>query len=54
MTTYWAWQRKDGDFRHIYHGKKLVEMCSSDGFKSATERGEGKIVMVAIAVRKEI
>ncbi len=43
---YWAWKDKTGAYWHIYNRKFVVEMCSPDGFKAVTERGEGKIVKV--------
>jgi len=48
MTEYYAWKTKEGVYRNIYTGRILVEMCSPDGYKKATERGDGKIVKVEI------
>ena len=45
----WAWfENKTQKYYHIYHGRHQVEMCSPDGFRKTTERGEGRICEVYV------
>lgn len=45
----WAWHDYTKDqYRMVYANRKLVEMCSPDYFKGATERGEGRIVKLKV------
>lgn len=52
---YWAWYDfKSKDYRYIYPRRILVEMCSPDGFKTAEQRGEGKIVEIIVREKEEV
>ncbi len=45
----WAWHDFQKDtYSMIYPRKFIVEMCSPDGFKQRTKRGEGKIVKLKV------
>lgn len=49
MKIMWAWYDKEKDDYHfVYKSKFQVEMCSSNKFKKAIERGEGEIVEVEV------
>jgi len=49
----WAWKNFNNKLLHIHPSKNCVEMCSPDYFRSAIERGEGKIVKVCVTEIKE-
>jgi hypothetical protein len=52
-TKMWAWWGKETQgFRHVYPRRGIVEMCSPDGFKEKTARGEGRIVQVMVKESK--
>ena len=45
----WAWKDyESGKYWHFYPSKKIVEICSPDGFKSQIKNKKGKIVKVFI------
>lgn len=49
MQLMWAWHDFKGKrYKFIYEAKMLVEMCSPDGFKLETKRGEGRIIQVKV------
>ena len=48
---YWGWWNSDDNaFHFIWPRKGQVEMCSPDGFKESTKRGEGKLYAVTIEI----
>lgn len=50
----WAWyDKKKDDYHFVYKSKIQVAMCSPDGFKKATERGEGEITEVEVSHKKD-
>ncbi|MEK3955673.1 hypothetical protein [Psychrobacillus sp. FSL K6-1464] len=53
--THWAYKdlsieedEEEEKYQFLYQMKKIVEMCSPDGFKSNIQAGEGAIVPVVI------
>ena len=54
LTKMWAWWSEEAQvFCHVYPRRAVVKMCSADGFKASTKRGEGKIVPVIVKEMKK-
>lgn len=52
--TYWCWHdAKDDEFYHVYHDKKLLEMCFPYGIQAEIDRGFGTAVRVRVEVLGE-
>lgn len=50
---YYGWRQSGDGIHHIYATEIQVKLCSPDFFKSAIERGEGKIVPLSIRLRAD-
>ena len=51
---YWAfWEEKSQEFQYVYPVKQLVEICFHYGIKAEEEKGNGRLLPVAIIEDKQ-